>query len=43
MSNLSHFNMIFFFKAYPDISDISQKWFKEIIYNNKSAILMELR
>ena len=36
--------MTFFFKVCPGISRISQKWFKEIIYNNKmpaSAELME--
>ena len=31
-----------FFKAFHDITYIT-KWFKEIVYNNKTTILMELR
>ena len=41
-SKLSYFNMEFFFKPFPYISHIT-KWCKEIIYNNKTAILMDLR
>ena len=34
--------MIFCFKVFPDISHISQKWFKDIIYNNKMPTYTEL-
>ena len=46
MSNLSYFNIKFFFIPFPDISHISQNGCKKLFYNNKipaSAKLMEIR
>ena len=40
--NLSYFNMIFFFKAFPDISHISQNGLKKLFYNNKMPTYAEL-
>ena len=44
-SNLSYFNMIFFFEAFPDISHISGNCLKKLFYNDKMqnyADLMEI-
>ena len=41
-SNLSYFNTIFFLKAFPDISHISQNGLKKLFYNNKMPTYAEL-
>ena len=40
--NLTYFNMIFFFKAFPDISHISGNGLKKLFYNNKMPTYAEL-
>ena len=41
-SNLSYFNMIFFFKAFLDISHISGNGLKKLFYNNTIPTYAEL-
>ena len=37
MRNLRYFNMSFFFKAFSDISHISQNGLMKLFYNNKMS------
>ena len=41
-SNLNYLNIIFFFKAFHDISHISQNGLKKSFYNNKMPTYAEL-